>query len=135
MQRHTSCNMKYGSLKRGMRESILLTREFIPWFGLHKGAPTSTLLKYSQRVSLSGNQVSFVNTITVTLIPLSTKELHQEGWGFPRPPHKNVDAAPHQAGGSLTLPASHQDSKDGRRIKITLEPRTRQQHLALSLKN
>ena len=39
----------------------------------HKGTPTSTLLKHSLRVSLPGNQVSSVNTITVTLIPISTK--------------------------------------------------------------
>src|SRR6185436_14615773 len=31
------------------------------------------LLKHSQRVSLPGNQVSSVNTITVTLIPIFTK--------------------------------------------------------------
>ena len=43
------------------------------------------------KVSLPGNQVSSVNTITVTLIPLSTKELAHEGWGSPRPPHKVVD--------------------------------------------
>jgi hypothetical protein len=50
----------------------------------------------------SGNQVSSVNTITVTLIPLSTKELAHKGREFPRPLHKVVDTAPHQAGGSLT---------------------------------
>ena len=44
---------------------------------------------------LLGHQVSSVNTITVTLAPGSTKEFHQEGWGSPRPPHKNVVAAPH----------------------------------------
>ena len=31
------------------------------------------MLKHSRRVSLPGNQVSYVNTITVTLIPISTK--------------------------------------------------------------
>jgi len=39
----------------------------------HKDAPTSTLLKHSRRVLLPGNQVSSVNTITVTLIPIFTK--------------------------------------------------------------
>ena len=33
----------------------------------------------------SGNQISSVNTITVTLIPLSTKELAHEGRGSPLP--------------------------------------------------
>ena len=41
-----------------------------------KAPPTSTLLKHSQRVLFPGNQVSSVNTITVTLIPFSTKELY-----------------------------------------------------------
>ena len=50
----------------------------------------------------SGNHVSSVNTITVTFILLSTKELLHRGWGSPRPPHKIVDAALHQAGGSKT---------------------------------
>src|SRR6185437_13342089 len=67
----------------------------------HKGAPTSTLLKHSRRVSLPGNQVSFVNTITVTLIPIFTKGDCPRRRGL-CPPHNIVDAAPHQAGGSLT---------------------------------
>ena len=66
-----------------------------------KGAPTSTLLKHSQRVSLPDNQVSSVNTITVALIPIFTKGDCPWRRGL-RPPHKVVDAAPHQAGGSLT---------------------------------
>ena len=67
----------------------------------HKGAPTSTLLKHSRRVSLPGNQVSSVNTITVTLIPIFTKGDCPRRRGL-RPPHNVVDAAPHQAGGLLT---------------------------------
>ena len=87
------------------------------------------LLKHSQRVLLLGNQVSSVNTITVTLALGSTKELHQEGWGSPRPPHKDVVAAPHQAGGSMTLPASHEDSKDGQLTEYMwwFSPRTKAQ--------
>ena len=54
-----------------------------------KATPTSTLLKHSLRVLLLGNQVSPVNSITVTLIPISTKELLHKGWGSPRPPHKD----------------------------------------------
>ena len=66
-----------------------------------KAPPTSTLLKHSRRVSLPGNQVSSVNTITVTLIPIFTKGDCPRRRGL-RPPHNVVDAAPHQVGGSLT---------------------------------
>ena len=104
--------MKYGSLKRrDERKQTLDTRIYPVVRIATKTVPTSTLLKHSRRVSLPSNQVSSMNTITVTLAPGSTKELHQEGWGSPRPPHKDVVAAPHQAGGSKTLPASHQYSK------------------------
>ena len=58
------------------------------------------LLKHSRRVSLPGNQVSSVNTITVTLIPIFTKRVCPRRRGL-RPPHNVVDAAPHQAGGLL----------------------------------
>src|SRR6185369_8695079 len=57
--------------------------------------------KHSRRVSLPGNQVSSVNTITVTLIPISTKGDCPRRRSL-RPPHKVVDAAPPQAGESLT---------------------------------
>ena len=67
----------------------------------HKGAPTSMLLKHSRRVSLPGNQVSSVNTITVSLIPIFTKGDCPRRRGL-RPPHNIVDATLHQAGGSLT---------------------------------
>ena len=68
----------------------------------HKGTPTSMLLKHSLRVSLLGNQVSSADSTTVTLIPISTKELLHKGWGSPRPLHKVVVAASHQVGGSMT---------------------------------
>src|SRR6185437_12407939 len=67
----------------------------------HKGAPTSMLLKHSQRGSLPGNQVSSVNTIAVTLIPIFTKGDCSRRRGL-RPPPNVVDAAPHPAEGSLT---------------------------------
>src|SRR6185312_11986158 len=67
----------------------------------HKGTPTSMLLKHSLRVSLPGNQVSSVNTITFTLILIFTKGDCPRRRGL-RLPHNVVDAAPHQAGGSLT---------------------------------
>jgi hypothetical protein len=57
-------------------------------------------LKHSRRVSLPGNQVSFVNTITVTLILIFTKGDCPRRRGL-RPPHNVVDTAPHQAGRSL----------------------------------
>ena len=79
-------------LKGGMRGSKLSMRELIPWFRLPPRYPTSTLLKHSRRVSLPGNQVSSVNTIMVTLIPIFTKR------DFPR----RRGLRPHQAGGSLT---------------------------------
>ena len=54
---------------------------------------------------------------TVTLIPISTKELHQEGWESLRLPHKDVDAAPHQIGGSLTCRQAT-NAPRGRRTEI-----------------
>ena len=104
-----SSQKSYATYSQSYQETILeskSTKDLSRGSDCHKGAPTSMLMKHSRRVSLPGNQVSSVNTITVTLIPLSTKELHQERWGSPHPPHKVVDAASHQVGGSLTLPAS-----------------------------
>src|SRR6185503_15586068 len=93
----------------------------------HKGAPTSTLLKHSLRVSLPGNQVTFVNTITVTLIPIFTNGDCPRRRGL-RPPHNVIDAAPHQAEGSLTCRRAT-NAPRGRHTGIqgwfTLEPATR----------
>ena len=92
-----------------------------------KAPPTSTLLKYSRRVSLLGNQVSSVNTIMVTLIPISTKGDCPRRRGL-RPPHNVVDAAPHQAGGSLTCRRATNAPRDRRteiQVWFTLEPATR----------
>ena len=94
--------MKYGSLKRrDERKQTLDTRIYPVVRIATKAPPTSTLLKHSRRVSLSGNQVSSVNTITVTLILVSTKGACPQRRGL-RPPHKVVDATPQQAGGWLT---------------------------------
>jgi hypothetical protein len=60
----------------------------------------------------------------VTLMPLSTKELLHEGWGSPRPPHKVVDAAPHQAGGSKTCRRATKTPR-GRHAEIQLVVHTR----------
>ena len=69
--------------KEGMRGSKLSTRGFLSRGSVsHEGILTSTLLKQSQRVLLFGNQVSSVDTTTVTLIPFSTKELAHAGWGL-----------------------------------------------------
>ena len=66
--------MKCGILnRRDERTQILDTRIYPVVQIATKAPPTSTLLKHSRRVSLPGNQVSSVNTITITLIPLSTK--------------------------------------------------------------
>ena len=77
-------------LKKGMRESKLLWHEDLFRGSVsHKGTPTSTLLKHSQRVLLLGNQVSSKDTkSTVTLIPGSTKELLHQGRGSTRPSYK-----------------------------------------------
>src|SRR6185312_8486880 len=93
--------MKYGSLKEGLEETNSRHEDLSRGSDFHKGAPTSTLLKHSRRVSLPGNQVSSVNIITVTLIPIFTKGDCPRRRGL-CPPHKVVDTAPHQAGGSLT---------------------------------
>ena len=95
----------------------------------HKGTPTSMLLKHSLRVSLLGNQVSSMNKTTVTLIPISTKELLHKGWGSPRPLHKVVHAAPHQVGGSLTCRRATNDPR-GQRTKIFLLVHSRTSHKA-----
>ena len=94
--------MKCESLKRkGWEEANFRHEDLSRGLDCHKGAPTSTLLKHSRRVSLPGNQVSSVNTIMVTLIPIFTKRDCPRRRGL-CPPHNVVDAAPHQAGGSLT---------------------------------
>ena len=93
--------MKCGSLKRGMRGSKLSTRGFIPWFGLPQRRPYIHVVEALTKSIASGNQVSSVNTITVTLILIFTKRDCSRRRGL-RPPHNVVDAAPHQAGGSLT---------------------------------
>ena len=100
-------------LKGGMRGSKLSTRGFISWFGLPQRRSYIHVVEALTKSIASGNQVSSVNTITVTLIPLSTKELLHKGLGSPRPPHNLVDAAPHQTGGSKTC---RQATKTPRRL-------------------
>ena len=59
--------------ERDERKRTLDTRIYSVVRFATKAPPTSTLLKHSRRVSFPGNQVSSVNTITVTLIPIFTK--------------------------------------------------------------
>jgi len=75
-------------LKGGMRRSKLSTRRFIPWFGLPQRRPYIHVVEAITKSIASGNQVYSVNTITVTLILLSTKELAHKGRDSPRPPYK-----------------------------------------------
>ena len=84
-----------------MRESELSTRGYIPWFGLPQRRPYVHIVEALTKSIASGNQVSSMNTISGTLIPIFTKADFQRRRGL-CPPHNIVDAAPHQAGGSLT---------------------------------
>ena len=111
--------MKCGNVNRDGRKQTLDAR-FILWFGSTQSLSYSTLLKHSRRVSLLGHQVSPGSLLASPprlashhshLGPGSTMELLYEGWGSPHPPHKDVDAAPHQVGGSLMLPTIQQSSK------------------------
>ena len=88
--------------KERMRGSKLSTWRIIPWFGLPQRRPYIHVVEALTKSIASGNQISSVNTITVTLIPIFTKKLLHKWWGSPRPPHKIVHTAPHQVGGSLT---------------------------------
>ena len=108
--------MKCGSLKGGMRGSELSTRGFILWFGLPQRRPYVHVVEALTKSIASGNQVSSVNTITATLIPIFTKGDCPRRRGL-RPPHNIVDAAPHQAGGSLTCRRAT-NAPRGRRTEI-----------------
>ena len=90
-----------------------------------------TFLKHSLRVSLPGNQVSSVNTITVILISIFTKGDCPRKRGL-RPPHNVVDAASHQAGGSLTCRRATNCSK-GPAHRNTSVVHSRTNHKDLSL--
>ena len=107
----SSALSKCGSLKEGWEEADSRHEDLSCGSDCHKGAPTSMLLKHPQRVSLPGNQVSSVNTIIVTLIQILTKGDCPRRRGL-RPPHNVVDAAPHQAGGSLTCRLSGTTIRD-----------------------
>ena len=92
---------KMRKLKGGMRGNKFSTRRFISWFGLLQRCPYIHVVEALTKSVASGNQVSSVNTITVTLIPILTMGDCPRRRGL-HPPHKVVDAAPHQVGGSLT---------------------------------
>jgi len=94
------CNIKCENVKEGGEEANSRHENLSRGSECHKCALTSILLKHSRKVSLPGNQVSAADTTTVILIPIFTKRDCPRRRGL-RPPHKVVDAAPHQAGGSL----------------------------------
>ena len=123
-------------LKGGMRGSKLSTRGFILWFGLPQRRPYIHVVEALTKNIASGNQVSSVNTITVTLIPLSTKELAHTERGSPRSLYKVVVTAPHQAGGSMTCRRATKCSKGPAHRNtywFTLEPATRHNTLHFTL--
>src|SRR6185312_17349984 len=127
--------MKYGSLKEGLEEANSRHEDLSRGSDYHKDAPISTLLKHSRRVSFPGNQVSFVNTITVTLIPIFTKRNCPRRRGL-RPLHNVVDTAPHQARGSLTCRrATNCSKRPAHRNTSVVHSRAshKTQHLALTL--
>ena len=103
--------MKCGSLKsRDERKQTLDTRIYPVVRIATKAPPTSTLLKHSRRVSLPGNQVSSVNTITVTLIPIFTKGDCPRRRGYPSPAQScRRRSTPSRR--VVDVPASHQCSK------------------------
>ena len=129
-------SMNCGSLKNGIGGANsrrgCLSRGSVS----HKGTPTSTLSKHSQRVLLHGNQVSFTNTITVTLIPLSTKELHQEKWGLHVPRTKLLTPLHTKSEGRWRCRRANKAPR-GRRTEFffwfTLKSDHKAQHLATSL--
>jgi len=71
-----------------------LTQEYC--FPITKSLPRCPLTCH--KVSTTKAHAKFL----VHLDVISTKELLQEGRGSPRPPHKVIDVAPHQARGSKT---------------------------------
>jgi len=67
--------MKCWNVKRGWEEANSRHEDLSRGLVSHKGTPTATLLKHSQRVLFPGNQLSSVDTTKVTLILIFTKEL------------------------------------------------------------
>jgi len=111
-------------LKGGMRRSKLSTRRFIPWFGLPQRRPYIHVVEAITKSIASGNQVYSVNTITVTLILLSTKELAHKGRGSPRPRTRFQGVASHQMLQGADTP---------KYLLIHSKTSHRTQHLALTL--
>ena len=78
-------------LKERDRRSKLLTRVFIPWFGLPQRHTYIHVVEALTK-SIASRQSSLFRrhrVTTVILIPGTTKELVHEGRGSPRPPHKD----------------------------------------------
>jgi len=125
--------MKYGSLsRRDERKRTLDTRIYLVVRIVTKASLRPCC--WSTHVEYCFRQFSSMNTITVILIPLFTKELAHNG--SPRPPYKIVDTASHQAGGSLTYRRATR-LQGGQRTDIhdLVHSKTshKAQHLALTL--
>jgi len=123
-------------LKGGMRGSKLSTRRFIPWFGLTQRRPYIHVVEALTKSIASGNQVSSVNTITVTLISLSTKKLAHKGEGVFTSPVQGCRHCSTRRRRVDDMSASHQMLQGAGAPKYLLvHSRTshKTQHLALTL--
>ena len=110
-----------------MRESKLLTREFIPWFGLPQRRPYIHVVEALTKNIASGNH---------TLIPLSTKKLAHKGEGVSTSPVKGCRHCSTPSRRVDDVPASHQLLQGAGAPKYLLvHSKTSQkaQHLALTL--
>ena len=119
-----------------MRGSKLSTRRFIPWFGLTQRRPYIHVVEALTKSIASGNQVLFVNTITVILIPLSTKELAHKGEGVSTSPVQGCRRHSTPSRRVDDVPVSHQMLQGAGAPKYLLvHSRTshKAQHLALTL--
>ena len=128
--------MKCGSLKRGMGGSELSTRGFISWFGLPQRRPYVHVVEALTKSIASGNQVSSVNTITATLILLSTKKLAHKGEEVSTSPIHGCRRRSTQSGGSMTSRrATKAPRRPAHRNTVLVHSRTshKAQHLALTL--
>ena len=123
-------------LKGGMRGSKLSTRRFIMWFGLPRRRPYIHVVEVITNSIVSGNQVSSVNTITVTLIPLPTKKRAHKGEGVSTSPVQGCCRRSTPSWRVDDVPASHQMLQGAGAPKYLLDhSRTshKAQHLAFTL--
>ena len=105
-------------LKGWMRESKLFDTRIYPVVRLAAKAHLHPRCRSTHKEYCFTAIKSLSRTQSRTLISLSTKELHQEKWGSPRPPHKACHRRSTPSRRVEDVPASHQDSKDGRLTEI-----------------